>query len=104
MHGITRFANSRKNASPPGGHVFQQTGNNLELIQDIITTNAVTMFYEDWTQNVTSRVFTRTTANPPGGNVFQPLGTIFELVQDIIGTRHLTHLYEDRTIMWPPEC
>ncbi|KAH3809725.1 hypothetical protein DPMN_138101 [Dreissena polymorpha] len=52
-------------------------------IQNIITTNILTKFHEDWTINVTLRVLT-------GGHVFQPTGTNFELVQDLIGTTNQT--------------
>ncbi|KAH3861485.1 hypothetical protein DPMN_024415 [Dreissena polymorpha] len=76
---------SKKNAPRPGGHFFQPTGiifeliqdnqtinvasrvltrfySNVtifELIQDIIETNLLTKFYEDWTINVASRELTR---------------------------------------------
>ncbi|KAH3796730.1 hypothetical protein DPMN_150300 [Dreissena polymorpha] len=90
-----------KNAPPLGSHVFQANVTIFELIQDIIQTNLLTKFHEDWTINVasktsrplfhddwakivTSRVFTRNTAPPPGGYVFQRTGTIFELNQHII--------------------
>ncbi|KAH3857314.1 hypothetical protein DPMN_099920 [Dreissena polymorpha] len=114
---------TRKNASPPGGHVFQPTGIIFELVQDIIgmnlltkknapplgshvfqaNTNLLTKFYEDWTINVSSRV---KNAPPSGSHVFQPTGIIFELFQDIIGmnlltkfhTNLLTKFHEDRKI------
>ncbi|KAH3690123.1 hypothetical protein DPMN_193424 [Dreissena polymorpha] len=121
----------RKNAPPLGSHVFQANVTIFELIQDIIQTNLLTKFHEDWTINVasktsrplfhddwakivTSRVFTRNTAPPPGGYVFQRTGTIFELNptyhldkhfdQSINGTNVLTKFHEDQTIMWPLEC
>ncbi|KAH3737459.1 hypothetical protein DPMN_044052 [Dreissena polymorpha] len=47
---------TRKNATPPGGHVFQPTGIIFELVQDIIGMNLLTKFHEDQTINVTSRV------------------------------------------------
>ncbi|KAH3710329.1 hypothetical protein DPMN_069806, partial [Dreissena polymorpha] len=58
---FTRFYNNhiRKNAPRPGGHVFQPTGTIFKLIQDIICTNLLTKFHEDWTINVASRVLTR---------------------------------------------
>ncbi len=101
---LTRFYYShiRKTATPPGSHVFQPTGTIYELVQDIIRTNVLTKFHEDWTINVTSRVLTRfyyshirKTAPPLGGHVFHPTETIFELVQDFIGThsRVLTRFY-----------
>ncbi|KAH3863259.1 hypothetical protein DPMN_026239 [Dreissena polymorpha] len=57
----------------------------------------LTKFHEDWTKNVTSRVFTyfhyihlEKTAPPPGGHVFSPIWTIFKLVRDINETNVLT--------------
>ncbi|KAH3771522.1 hypothetical protein DPMN_172844 [Dreissena polymorpha] len=54
----------RKNTHPLGSHVFQPTGIISELVQDIIETNLVTKFHEDWTINVASRVLTRKNASP----------------------------------------
>ncbi|KAH3725463.1 hypothetical protein DPMN_051307, partial [Dreissena polymorpha] len=71
---------TRKNAPPPGGHVFQPTGIIFQL------------FYEDWTINVASRV---KNAPPLGSHVFQANVTIFELIQDIIETKLLTKFHED---------
>ncbi|KAH3811178.1 hypothetical protein DPMN_139584 [Dreissena polymorpha] len=71
---------TRKNAPPPGGHVFQATTTIFEL------------FYDDRTINVAFRVITRLNAPPHGGhtinraNVFQATETIFKLVQYIIRT------------------
>ncbi|KAH3782371.1 hypothetical protein DPMN_160286 [Dreissena polymorpha] len=76
---------NKENATPPGDHVFQQTGTILELIQDIIRTN-------------TSRVLTRKTSSSNGGNVFQPAGTLSDFFQDIIGSYGLTKIYEALTI------
>ncbi|KAH3891281.1 hypothetical protein DPMN_015374 [Dreissena polymorpha] len=71
-----------------------------DLNQD---TNILTKFLEDWTKNVTSRVFTcfhyiqiEKTAPPPGGHVFLPICTIFELVQDINKTNVLTKNFTSR--------
>ncbi|KAH3896396.1 hypothetical protein DPMN_020573 [Dreissena polymorpha] len=47
---------TRKNAPPPGSHVFQPTGIILKLVQDIIWMNLLTKFHEDRTVNVASRV------------------------------------------------
>ncbi|KAH3719738.1 hypothetical protein DPMN_062609 [Dreissena polymorpha] len=72
---------TRKNAPPPGGHVFQPTGilknapplsNHVfkanvpifKLIQDIIETNRLTKFHEDWTINVASTELTRQMFTP----------------------------------------
>ncbi|KAH3751404.1 hypothetical protein DPMN_185960 [Dreissena polymorpha] len=46
---------TRKNAPPPGSHVFQPTGIILKLVQDIIWMNLLTKFHEDQTVNVASR-------------------------------------------------
>ncbi|KAH3700872.1 hypothetical protein DPMN_075853 [Dreissena polymorpha] len=58
---LTRFyySNIRKNAPPLGSHVFQANITIFELIQDIIETNLLTQFHEDWTINVASRELTR---------------------------------------------
>ncbi|KAH3889692.1 hypothetical protein DPMN_013754 [Dreissena polymorpha] len=55
---------TRKNAPPPGGHVFIATETIFELIQDIIEINLLTTFHEDWTINVASRVLTRQMLTP----------------------------------------
>ncbi|KAH3782263.1 hypothetical protein DPMN_160176 [Dreissena polymorpha] len=108
---------TRKNAPPPGSHVFQPTGIIFELIQDIIVMNLLTKFHEDRTVNVASRVLTRKNAPPPwwpyrtinvasrvknspplGGHVFQANVTIFELIKDIIKTNLLTIFHQDWTI------
>ncbi|KAH3856753.1 hypothetical protein DPMN_099347 [Dreissena polymorpha] len=87
---------TRKNATPPGSHVFQPTGIIFELFQDIIGMNLLTKFHEDWTINVASRV---KNAPPLGSHVFQAKVTIFKLIQDIIGTNLLSNkFYEDRKI------
>ncbi|KAH3864987.1 hypothetical protein DPMN_028020 [Dreissena polymorpha] len=76
-----------KTGTPPGSHVFQPIGTIIDFVEDIIRTNVLTKFHEDWTINLT---FTVKTALPPGGHVFLPTGTIFELVKDFIGTHVLT--------------
>ncbi|KAH3876608.1 hypothetical protein DPMN_000455 [Dreissena polymorpha] len=80
---LTRFNYShiRKNAPPPGGHVFQANVTIFELNQDIIETNLLTKFHEDRKINVASRVLTRKNAPPPGGH-----------------TNLLTKFHEDWTI------
>ncbi|KAH3855053.1 hypothetical protein DPMN_097613 [Dreissena polymorpha] len=80
---LTRFYYShiRKNALPLGRHVFQANVTIFELIQDIIETNLLTKFHEDWT-------IKRKNALPPGGHQ----------IQDIIGTNFLTKFHEDRKI------
>ncbi|KAH3727526.1 hypothetical protein DPMN_053465 [Dreissena polymorpha] len=67
----------------------------FKLIQDIIQTNLLTKFHEDWTINVASRVLTRKTAPPPGGHVFSLIWTIFELVRDINETNVLIKFHDD---------
>ncbi|KAH3891387.1 hypothetical protein DPMN_015486 [Dreissena polymorpha] len=102
-----------KNAPPLGSHVFQANVTIFELIQDIIETNLLTKFHEDWTMNVATRVLKRLfffnirlftcfhyihiekTAPPPGGHVFSPMWTIFELVRDINETNDLTKFHDD---------
>ncbi|KAH3861356.1 hypothetical protein DPMN_024283 [Dreissena polymorpha] len=113
---------TRKNAPPPGSHVFQPTGIIFEVVQYIIGmnlltkchedrtvnvasrvknapplgshTNLLTKFHEDWTINVASRE----KCPAPGGHVFKATKTIFELIQDIIGTNLLTKFHDDRKI------
>ncbi|KAH3889671.1 hypothetical protein DPMN_013732 [Dreissena polymorpha] len=86
---------TRKNAPPPGGHVFIATIPIFELIQDIIRTNLLTKFHKDQTINVASRV---KNAPPLGSHVFQANITIFKLIQDIIETNLLTKFHEDWTM------
>ncbi|KAH3863337.1 hypothetical protein DPMN_026322 [Dreissena polymorpha] len=50
---------TRKNAPPPGSHVFQTIVTIFELIQDIIETYILAKFYEDWNINVASTELTR---------------------------------------------
>ncbi|KAH3827606.1 hypothetical protein DPMN_129545 [Dreissena polymorpha] len=73
---------TRKNAPPPGGHVFQLTGIIFELVQDIIGMN----------------LLTKKNTPPLGRNVFQANVNIFELIHDIIETNLLTKFHEDWTI------
>ncbi|KAH3869331.1 hypothetical protein DPMN_032494 [Dreissena polymorpha] len=80
-----------KNAPALGSHVFQANETILEVIQDIIETNLLTKFHEDWTINPYI-------APHPGGHGFKATETIFELVQDFIGTNLLTKFNEDRKI------
>ncbi|KAH3853137.1 hypothetical protein DPMN_095659 [Dreissena polymorpha] len=96
---------TRKNAPPPGGHVFQPTGIIFELVQDMIGMNLLTKFHEDRKINVASRVLTRfycshirKKAPPLGSHIFQANIIIFKLIQDIIETNLLTKFHEDWTI------
>ncbi|KAH3861516.1 hypothetical protein DPMN_024446 [Dreissena polymorpha] len=89
---LTRFYYShiRKNAPPLRSHFFQANIMIFELIQDIIETNLLTKFHEDWTINVASRVLTRfyyshITKNAP------PMVVMF-------GTNLLSKFHEDWTI------
>ncbi|KAH3843347.1 hypothetical protein DPMN_116862 [Dreissena polymorpha] len=66
----------RKNAPPLGSHVFQANVTIFVLIHYINDTNLLTIFHEDFTINVASRVLTRKNAPPPGGHVFQPLCSV----------------------------
>ncbi|KAH3852951.1 hypothetical protein DPMN_095472 [Dreissena polymorpha] len=93
---LTRFYYSqiRKNVPPLGSHVFQANIIIFELIQNIIKTNLLTKFHEDWTINVASRE----KCAAPGGHVFKATKTIFELIQDIIWTNLLTKFHDDRKI------
>ncbi|KAH3771634.1 hypothetical protein DPMN_172960 [Dreissena polymorpha] len=85
---------TRKNAPPPGGHVFQPTGIIFKLFHDIIGMNLLTIFHEDWKQMWPLEK----KAPPLGSHVFQAKVTIFKLIQDIIGTNLLSKFHEDRKI------
>ncbi|KAH3895256.1 hypothetical protein DPMN_019417 [Dreissena polymorpha] len=115
-----------KTAPLPGGHVFEIYTTIFKLVQDIHKTNAknvtsrvkktpppwrpcfltdtnvLTKFHDDWTKNVTSRLFTcfhyqhiEKIAPLPGGHVFSPIWTIFELIQDINETNVSTKFHDD---------
>ncbi|KAH3793800.1 hypothetical protein DPMN_147322 [Dreissena polymorpha] len=101
---------TRKNASPTGGHVFQQTRTtfelnqhiiktsiltNFELDRDIIGTKLLIKFHEDRKRNVPSRKYTVKTARPTGNHVFQRTGNIFELNSHIKETNVLTKFHEN---------
>ncbi|KAH3705580.1 hypothetical protein DPMN_080657 [Dreissena polymorpha] len=95
---LTRFyySHMKKNAPPPGGHVFQPTDIIFEVVQVITGMNLLTKFYEDRTINVVSRVKN----DPPlGSHVFKANVTIFEHIQDIIETNLLTKFHEDWKLM-----
>ncbi|KAH3690096.1 hypothetical protein DPMN_191861 [Dreissena polymorpha] len=96
---LTRFYYShiRKNAPPLRKDVFQANNIILELIRDIIETNRLTKFHEDWTIHVASRPY-KEKFPAPGGHVFKATNNIFELIQDIIGTNLLTKFHDDRKI------
>ncbi|KAH3709973.1 hypothetical protein DPMN_069439 [Dreissena polymorpha] len=73
---------TRKNAPPPGGHIFQPTGIIFKLVQDIIGMN----------------LLTQNNAPPLGSHIFQANVTIFEHIQDIIETNLLIKFHEVWTI------
>ncbi|KAH3889064.1 hypothetical protein DPMN_013112 [Dreissena polymorpha] len=93
---LTRFnyGHIRKNAPPLGSHIFQANIVIFKLIQDMIETNLLTKFHEDWTINVASRK----KCPASGGHVFEATKTIFKLIQDIIRTNLLIKLHDDRKI------
>ncbi|KAH3747606.1 hypothetical protein DPMN_182034 [Dreissena polymorpha] len=68
---LTKFHDDVRKPRPPpfGGHVFQPTGTNFKLIEDIIGTNH-------------SPMLTRKIAPPTGCHVFKATRTFFKLVQD----------------------
>ncbi|KAH3819681.1 hypothetical protein DPMN_121423 [Dreissena polymorpha] len=53
--------------------------------QDIIRTNVLIKFHEEWTKNAKN-------TPTPGGHVL-PAGTLFKFLQDIIGTNFLTKFH-----------
>ncbi|KAH3802873.1 hypothetical protein DPMN_156569 [Dreissena polymorpha] len=119
---IINLASRVKNVRLLGGHVFQPTGTNFKLIQDIIWTNLLIKFHEDRILNVASIVkmphiigtnsqtkfYNDLKSNEKcpvsSGNVFQPTSIIFELIQDIIETNLLTKFHEDWKYIWPLDC
>ncbi|KAH3894108.1 hypothetical protein DPMN_018266 [Dreissena polymorpha] len=103
---------------PRGGHVFSPIRTIFELNRRVQETNVLNKFHKDWTENVTSIVFTcfqyihiEKTAPPLSGHVFSSIWTIFELQtietsrvfisfelgRGIIGTNVLTKFHDDRT-------
>ncbi|KAH3871804.1 hypothetical protein DPMN_035019 [Dreissena polymorpha] len=52
------YIHIEKISPPPGGHVSLLIMTIFKLDQDIHKTNVLTKFHDDWTKNVTSRVFT----------------------------------------------
>ncbi len=97
---LTRFYyrhnHTRKNAPPPGGHVFHTTGTIF------IGTHVPTKFHEDWTKNVTSRVLTRfhystirKNAQTPAAMFFKRPQLFSNSPQISLKTNVLTKFYED---------
>ncbi|KAH3735437.1 hypothetical protein DPMN_041966 [Dreissena polymorpha] len=58
-HYNVQYIHIRKNAPPPGCHVFQPTKTIVQLVQDITGINFLTKFYEDQTINLAYRALTR---------------------------------------------
>ncbi|KAH3862574.1 hypothetical protein DPMN_025543 [Dreissena polymorpha] len=107
-----------KTAPPPGGHAKNVTSRvkkthptpwrpcflpirTIFELNRVNKTHVLTRFHEDWTKNVTSRVFTcfqyihiEKTDLPPGAHVFSPIWTNFELVRDIDETNILTKFHD----------
>ncbi|KAH3723756.1 hypothetical protein DPMN_049550 [Dreissena polymorpha] len=95
---LTRFYYShvkpyKKNAPPLDGHVFQTNVTIFELIQDILKTNLLTIFHQDWTKNVASRVLKRKMPRPLAAMFFN---------KQIIESNLLTKFHEDWTINVAP--
>ncbi|KAH3891929.1 hypothetical protein DPMN_016039 [Dreissena polymorpha] len=101
--GHAKNVTSRENdPPPPGGYAFLPILTIFKLNRHIQKAHVLTKFHEDWTKNVTSRVFTcfhyihiEKTAPPPGGHVFSPILTIYELVPDINDINVLTKFHDD---------
>ncbi|KAH3733601.1 hypothetical protein DPMN_040032 [Dreissena polymorpha] len=74
--------------------------NLFKLTHDIIRTNVLNKFREEWTHNLTSRVFTRETIPPKGSRVFQKLATIPKLCPKIIRIKVIGKFQED----WKNMC
>ncbi|KAH3853140.1 hypothetical protein DPMN_095662 [Dreissena polymorpha] len=83
---------TRKNAPPSGSHVFQPTSIIVELVQDIIVMNLLTILTRFYYSHK------RKNTQPLGSHVFQANIIIFEPIQDIIKTNILTKFHEDWTI------
>ncbi|KAH3889547.1 hypothetical protein DPMN_013606 [Dreissena polymorpha] len=121
---VTNFHEDQTINEASRRHLFQATTTIFVLVQDIVGTNLLTMFYDNRITNVTFRVFTRLfygelrkiapphdshfhedwNINPykkcpaTGHHVFQPTRALFELVLDIIDKHILTRFHEYRTI------
>ncbi|KAH3786543.1 hypothetical protein DPMN_164650 [Dreissena polymorpha] len=95
LHALTFPAGNRKRHDDrKGSQANRNCVHTLEARrerEDIIGTNFLTKFHEDWKINVASR-------EKCPSHVVQPTGIIFELVQDIIDMDLLTTFHEDRTV------
>ncbi|KAH3798084.1 hypothetical protein DPMN_151674 [Dreissena polymorpha] len=85
MPARSQSPHDKKKRRPPGNHVFQATGTIFELVQNIIGTNLLTRFHDDWTIHMAFRVLTMKNAPPP----WRPY---------IIGTNLVTKFHGDRKI------
>ncbi|KAH3844186.1 hypothetical protein DPMN_086441 [Dreissena polymorpha] len=103
---------NEKNAPPPGSRVFQANVPIFKLIQDIIETNLLTKFHEDWTmrpleknapppgghfhENLTINVASRENAPPHKCHVFQPTGVILKLTGWLVENAppHKCHVFQ----------
>ncbi|KAH3865652.1 hypothetical protein DPMN_028694 [Dreissena polymorpha] len=93
------YSHIRKNA-PPKSHVFQANIIIFQLIQDIIMTNLLTKFHEDWTINIASRVKNA----PPLFHDDRKINMTSRVLTRwpyIIEMTVLTKFHEDRTINVP---
>ncbi|KAH3775091.1 hypothetical protein DPMN_176488 [Dreissena polymorpha] len=95
------YINLRKITPSPGGHAFLTIRTIFELNRHIQKTHVLTKFYEDWTKNVTSRVFT-SNCPAPWRPCFSPIWTIFELVRDINETNVLIKFHDDWALNTAP--
>ncbi|KAH3876766.1 hypothetical protein DPMN_000616 [Dreissena polymorpha] len=92
------YIHIEKNALSTGGHVFSPIWTIFNLVQDIIKTNVLSNFHDDWAKIVTSKIYKKN-APPTGGHVFLPMWTIFELVRDINKTNVFSNFHDDRAKM-----
>ncbi|KAH3826209.1 hypothetical protein DPMN_128105 [Dreissena polymorpha] len=116
----TMYSHIRKNAPPPGVHVFKATETIFKLVQNIIGTNLQTKFHDDWKQeglkaqeltcSVQPKMSLEQMKNaPPPDIIGAILVTKFHENQTkknapppwcpyIIGTNLLTKFHDDRAI------
>ncbi|KAH3726692.1 hypothetical protein DPMN_052561 [Dreissena polymorpha] len=107
-HQRAKNVTSRVKMNPPPSSALSNDSSCLpiqtifELNRHIQKTHVLNKFHEDWTKNVTSRVFTcfnymyihiEKTAPPPW-LFFSPIWTIFELVRDINETNVFTKFHD----------
>ncbi|KAH3704926.1 hypothetical protein DPMN_079987 [Dreissena polymorpha] len=93
------YSHIRKNALPLGSHVFQANIIIFELIQDIIKTNLLTKFHENWTINEASRPYIAIYGKcPPLMAMFLKQPKPFSNSSKISLTNLLTKFHDDRKI------